>query len=125
MEERPVAEFGQRLDHAAAGAEKLAALVRDDDLGALAAGQVAFDLVGEMVHVHDCALDPLRGEAIEHVIDQRLAADRNERLGHMPVERPHARAQPRRQHHGVFGRGRGFWGFGHQGVLRVRGLNCI
>ncbi len=125
MEEWAIAEFRQRLDHAAAGAEKLAALIRDDDFRPLAAGEMALDLIGEMMDVHDRALDPLRGQAIERVVDQRLAADRNERLGHCPVERPHARAQPRRQHHGVFGRGRGFRVFGHRGVLRVRGLNCI
>jgi hypothetical protein len=38
------------------------------------------------------------------------------------LERPHARAQPRRQHHGVFGRGRGFRGFGHQGGFAREGL---
>ena len=64
---------------------------------------MALDLVGEMMDVHDRALDPLLGEAVEHVVDQRLAADRDQRLGDLAVERPHARAEPGCEHHGTLG----------------------
>ena len=46
-----------------------------------AAGEVPLDLVGEVMDVHHRALDPLLGEAVEHVVEQRLAADLDERLG--------------------------------------------
>ena len=101
MEERTAAEFRQRLDHAAAGPQKLAPLVRYDDLRALPAGKVPLDRVGEMMHVHHRALDAGLREAVEHVIDQRLAADLHQRLRDLPVERTHARAEARRQHHGA------------------------
>jgi len=77
---------------------------------------MALDLIREVMNVDDRALDPLRGEAVEHIIDERLAADRNERLGQLPVERPHARAEPRCQHHGAFRRCRDS-AIIHQGVL--------
>jgi hypothetical protein len=89
----------QRLDHAATGAEKLVALVGDHDARPLACGEVALDLVGEVVDVDDRALDPLLGEAIEHVVDQRLAADRDQRLGMRPLNGAHARAESGREHH--------------------------
>ena len=47
----------QRLDHAAAGAEQLAALVRDDDLRPLPRREMPLDLVGQVVDVDDGALD--------------------------------------------------------------------
>ena len=49
-------------------------------LRALALREMALDLVGEVMHVDDRALDARLGEAIEHVVDQRLAADRDQRL---------------------------------------------
>ena len=102
MEERVLAELGQRLDHAAAGAEKLFALVGDDDVRALAAGKVLLNLIGEMMDIDNGALDALLGEAVEHVVDQRLAADLHERLGELAVERAHARAEPGSEHHRAF-----------------------
>ena len=96
-----VAELRQRLDHAAAGAEQLRALVGDDDLRPLPRRQVPLDLVGEVMHVHHRALDAGFRQPVEHVVDQRLAADRHQRLGYLAVERTHARAEPGRQHHGA------------------------
>ena len=72
--------------------------------GRCAAGEVALDLVGEMMDVDHRALDALLGEPVEHVVDQRLAADRDQRLGQLAVERPHARAEPGGEHHGAFRR---------------------
>ena len=76
MEERRVAELRQRLDHAAAGAEQRVALVGDDDLRPLPRREMLLDLVGEVMHVDHGALDAGLGEPVEHMVDQRLAADR-------------------------------------------------
>ena len=43
---------------------------------------MAFDQIGEVVHVDHGALDSGRGETIQHMIDQRFAGDRNERFRH-------------------------------------------
>jgi hypothetical protein len=40
-------------------------------------------------------------EALQHVVDQRLAADRHHRLRHAGRQRRHAGAEPGRQHHGA------------------------
>ena len=82
VEERRVAEQRQRLDHAAAGAEQQAALVGDDDLRLRARGEMALDLLGEVMHVDHRALDARFRQPVEHVIDQRLAADLDQRLRH-------------------------------------------
>ncbi len=100
MEERRRPEQRQRLDDAAAGAEDGLALVRNGDLGLPARLQVLLDLVGEMVDVDHGGLHADRGEAIEHVIDQRLAAHRHQRFGHRIGERAHARAKAGGQDHG-------------------------
>ena len=105
MEERRVAELRQRLDDAAAGAEQLRPLVRDDDVGVPPRREMAFDLVGEVMHVDDRALDAGVGQPVEHVIDQRLAADLDQRLGDLAVVGAHARAEPGGQHHGAARRG--------------------
>ena len=84
-----------------------------------AAGEVALDLIGEMMHVHHRALDTLLGEAIEHIVDQRLAADLHQRLGDLPAERPHAGAEPGGEHHGAFRRSFVALGFGHSGFIDV------
>ena len=85
MEERRGAEQRQRLDDAAAGIEQFVALVGDDDLRRPAAGEMALDLVGEMMDVDHGGLDAGRRQPVEHVIDQRLAADRDQRLRHVSV----------------------------------------
>ena len=68
--------------------------------GARRAGKMAFDLVGEIVDVDDGGLDPGRGQPVEHVVEQRLAADGDERLRHALGERAHADAVAGRQDHG-------------------------
>ena len=93
-----VAELRQRLGDAAAGAEQFATLVGDDDLGTLTRRQVALQRVGEMMHIDHGALDTGIGQAVERIIDQRFAADLDERLWDVAVIRPHARAQAGRQH---------------------------
>src|SRR5262249_1878176 len=101
---------------AAAGAEQLAALVGDDDLRPLAAGEMALDLVRKVMDVHDRALDALRGEPVEHVVDQRLAADRHQRLRQLAVERAPARAEAGGEHHGALRRGVDSWRGGHRRI---------
>src|ERR1043166_126044 len=48
--------------------------------GAGGGGEMALDLVGEVMDVDHRALDALLGQPVEHVIDQRLAADLDQRL---------------------------------------------
>jgi len=57
--------------------------------------------IGEMVHVHDGLLDARGGEAVEHVIDQRLAVHLDHRLGLAVGQRPHARAEAGGEDHGT------------------------
>jgi len=61
---------------------------------------MALDLVGEMMDVDDGGLDAGRGQAVEHIVEQRLASDRDQRLGRAICERPHADAVAGRQNHG-------------------------
>ena len=63
MEERPVAERGQRLDHAAAGAEKLGPLIGDHDLRLLAttASSIGYSGRGDFLMAPDGRLTR-RGE---------------------------------------------------------------
>ena len=62
-------------------------------------GEMRFDLVGEIVHVDDRALQADLGETVEHMVHQRLAADRHERLGHRIGDRAHARPEPGSEDH--------------------------
>ena len=48
--------------------------------GRCRACQMPLDLVGEVMHVDDRAVDAGVGQAVEHMIDQRLAADLHQRL---------------------------------------------
>ena len=100
MIERRRAEARQRLDHAAAGIEQVRALVGNDDARRPPAGDMALDLVGEMMDIDDGGLDAGRGQAIEHIVEQRLAADCDEGLGRAIGERTHAHAVAGRQDHG-------------------------
>ncbi len=100
MKERRRAEGGQRLDDAAAGVEQARALVGNDDARRPPSGEVTLDLIGEVMNVDDGGLDADRGQAIEHVVEQRLAADGDERLGRAIGERTHAHAVAGRQDHG-------------------------
>ena len=74
-----------------------------DDLRARARGEVALDLLGEVMHIDHRALDARLGQPVEHVIDQRLAGDLDQRLRHLVGERAHARAEAGGEHHGVAG----------------------
>src|SRR6185437_5335854 len=85
----------------------------DDDLRRAARLEVLLDLIGEMMDVDDRGLDAGGGEAVEHVVDQRLAADGHQRLRHRVGERTHARAEARGEHHGAAGNG-GTARFRHQ-----------
>src|SRR5487761_326277 len=60
---------------------------------------MALHRVGEVVHVYHGALDAGIREAVEPIIDQRLAADRDQRFGDMSVIWPHARAETGGQHY--------------------------
>ena len=75
-----LAEQRQRPLDAAAGLKQRVALVGDDDLRRAAGLQMRLDPVGEMVDVDDGRLDAGRGEAVEAMVDQRAAADLDERL---------------------------------------------
>ena len=72
-----------------------------DDAGPLPRLQMLLDLIRQVMHVDHRAFDPGVGQAVEHVIDQRLAADPHQRLGELAVEWAHAGAETRRQHHGA------------------------
>ena len=78
-----------------------AALVRDDQLGlpAFAARDVGFELIGEVMHVDHRRLDAGRRQPVEHVIEQRPARERHQRLRHAQGQRPHALALAGGQHH--------------------------
>ena len=54
-------------------------------------------MIGEMMHVDHDAFDAGIGQAVEQIVDQRLAADFDQRLRDMSVIGPHARAQAGRQ----------------------------
>ncbi len=98
QEERRVAQLRQRLGNAAAGAHERVALVGDDDFRPLPRCQMPLQRVGEIMHVDHGARDIGFGQAVERIIDQRLAGDGDQRFWDAAVERPHARAQPCCQH---------------------------
>jgi hypothetical protein len=119
MIERRRAEGGQRLDHAAAGVEQARAFVGNDDARHPPSGKVTLDLIGEVMNVDDGGVDAGRGQAIEHVVEQRLAADSDERLGRAIGERPHANAVAGRQDHGA-ARNRGSESARHCHLERIK-----
>ncbi len=87
----------------AAGLERprVAALVGYGDVGpAPAAGEMGDQGVGEGVDVDHRPLHPRLGQAVEHVVDQRLAADLDQGLGSVVGEGAHPGAEPSGQHHG-------------------------
>ncbi len=114
MEERLGAEQRQRLDHAAAGAEHLAALVGDDHAGPRARGGVLDDLVGQIMHIDDGFADAGVGELVEHMIEQRTAGHGHQWLRHLVRQGTHARAEAGGENHG-FG-----WFNGHFGIFSNR-----
>ena len=67
-------------------------------LGRGAAGEMRFDLIGQMMHVDDRRADSGLRKTVEQMVDHRFAADFDERLRDRLRQRPHAqcRAPPRR-----------------------------
>ncbi len=62
-----------------------------------------FDLARQIVHIDDRRLDASHRESIEHMVDQRLARDRDQWLWHTIRQGPHPSAQPRGEDHGFGG----------------------
>jgi hypothetical protein len=54
--------------------------------------KMSLQLFGEVMHVDDRLLDPSVSEPIEHVIDERLAGNLDERFGRRIGQGPHTRA---------------------------------
>src|SRR5262249_1455844 len=98
QKERRSADLRRRFGNAAASAEKPVAFVGDENARMPPPRQMPFDGIGQMMHIDDSELDAGFGQPIEAVIDERLAANGDQRLWHMPVIRPHTRAKPRRQY---------------------------
>ncbi len=89
-----------------AGLQQRATLVGDQDLGSAAPRlQVRLQLIGEGVDIDHDALDALRLQPVEQMVDQGAAAHLDQRLGPVVGERAHAGAKPRSEHHGGGGRG--------------------
>jgi hypothetical protein len=78
-EERSLAKQGQRLDHAAAGAEHLVPLVRDDHAGPGARGDVIDDLIGQIMHVDDSFACACVAEGVS--LQKKVAANSLQRRG--------------------------------------------
>ena len=89
----------QGVQNAAARFQDARALVRDDNLRRRAAAEVSLDLSGEVMDIHDSALDARFGEPVERMIDERAPGKPQERFRDAVGQRAHARAKSRRQHH--------------------------
>ena len=98
-QERAGAQPWKGLLHAAARVEQHAPLVGNLDRRCAARLQMRLDQVGLVVHVHDARADAGLGVAVEHVVDQRLAVERHQRLGQAVAGGRHARAEAGAQHH--------------------------
>jgi hypothetical protein len=61
--------------------------------------QMGFELVGQVMHVDHGRLDAGRGKAVEHMIDERPAGKRHERLRHARGQRAHPLAIACGEHH--------------------------
>ena len=101
----------QRMLDAAAGFQRLGAFVGNDqarqDPCGVARLQMRFQAVGEGVDVDHRDLDTDLRQAIEHMVDQRPAADLDQRLGPVVGQGAHTGAQTGGQHHGDFWRAHG------------------
>ena len=83
MEERRVAQFGQRLDARRRRCRAAArARPRSRCCGRVRPARWSLDLLGEVMHIDHRALDAGVRQPVEHVIDQRLAGDLHQRLRH-------------------------------------------
>ncbi len=102
-EKRGVAKQGQRLDDAAAGAEHLVPLIRDDHAGPRAPRDVIDDLIGQIVHIDDSVARACVAELVEHMVEQRAAGDADQRLWHPVRQGPHAHAKTGGEDHGFSG----------------------
>ena len=67
--------------------------------GRLARREVGFDLVGEPMDVDDGARDARGGEAVEAMVDERLARDFDQRFRQSLGDRAHAVAAAGGEHH--------------------------
>ena len=97
--ERILADQGQRLDDAAGRIEQEIALVGDNYARCRAAFEMADDLVGQVVDVHNRPRDASRGQGVEAPIEKRAAGNLDQRLGNAVGDRTHALSQPGRQDH--------------------------
>ena len=72
-DERAPSEMRQGVANAAARFQDARALVRDDNLRRRAAAEVSLDLSGEVMDIHDGALDARLGEPVQRMIDEARA----------------------------------------------------
>ena len=94
-EERIAVDQRRGLDEPAAGLHQQVALVGDHHLKPVrAARQMRFERVGEIMDVDDDLLDARHAQLLEHMVEQRLAVDLDQRLGLGRGQRTHALAQP-------------------------------
>ena len=84
----------RRLDQPAAGLEQKFAFVGDGDREIRRLGcEMGFKRIGEIVDVDHQLADPGSAQPVEHMIDQRLAGQLDQRLGPGRGQRPHPLAQ--------------------------------
>ncbi len=94
-EERVAVDQRRGLDQPAARFHEQRPLVGNDDLQAmLAAGEVRFDRIGEIMDVDHRLPHAGGAQMLEHMVEQRLAGDLDQRLGPGRGQRPHPLAQP-------------------------------
>ena len=67
--------------------------------------EMRLDLVGEPMHVDDRPLDAVLGQAVEGMIDERPAADLDQRLRQRLGDRPHPHPSPAANTMAVLGTG--------------------
>src|SRR5208283_3986672 len=111
---RLLPEPRQDLSDPAALIEKRFALVRNQDFRDFTGCEMYFDLAGQIMYIDNCRIDTGCGEAVERMVDQRFARDRNQWLWHAIGQGSHPCAQSRGEDHGFGGQERGHWGAGYQ-----------
>jgi hypothetical protein len=62
------------------------------------------DLVGQVMHIHDGLADASARELVQHVVEQRLTGDADQRLRHMVGQGAHAHTETGGKNHGFGGR---------------------
>jgi hypothetical protein len=88
---------------AAAGAEHRIAFVGDDDSRPRASFDVIDDLVRQVVHIDHGFADAGICQLVEHMIQQRFAGHRYQRLRHPLGQRTHPQAETGGENHGFAG----------------------